>query len=360
MTPNEPKKVSVAFAALDPYIETNIISPKETSTRLKGKSLLQWGDGNGYPDYILSLYQNVVTLHTVVDGLTDYICGDRVDVPSLPRPNPKMTWQQFWRKLAFSRALYKGASFQVIRDGAGSPREFWPVDMRFIRTDKEASVWYYSEYFGKGYTRSGNMLEYPTYMKESNAPTSIVPIWDSVDGVYPSPWIAAAVPNCETERSVDEYHLNAINNGFAASYFVNFNNGVPDDKIKEEIEKDFTEKFAGGKNAGRIGFSWNPNIQARTTFESIKQEDFGDRYSALSKNTRQQIFTAYRANPNLFGIPTESLGFSQEEYDSAFRLFNRTMVMPQQRILREALESVLGEGAVTVVPFSMETVSSNE
>ena len=351
-------KKNVRFAALDPYIDTAIVAPTEREMRNNGHTLIEWGSGNGYPRYILDLYNNVVTLHSVVDGLTDYICGNDVVMDFRDgRPNKAMTAAQLWRHLAFSRAMYKAAAVQVIRNQAGEVDSIWPIDIRYLRTDRERSVYYYSEDFGARYVRRGKMLVYPAFMPDARHDTSILAIWESYDGVYPSPWIAAAVRACETESAIDDYHLNAINNGFAASYFVNFNNGVPDDDVKDEIEKDFNEKFAGGKNAARIGFSWNPNKEAATTFEQLKQEDFGDHYAALAKNTRQQIFTAYRANPNLFGIPTESLGFSQEEYDSAFRLFNRTMVRPQQDILRDALEQIIGAGRVVVSPFSMNTVS---
>ncbi|MGD7407521.1 hypothetical protein ACQCP7_25950, partial [Ralstonia pseudosolanacearum] len=77
--------------------------------------------------------------------------------------------------------------------------------------------------------------------------------------------------------------------------------------------------------------SWNANKESAATIESVKIEDFGARYDALAKRCRQEIFTAFRANPNLFGIPTESLGFSSEEYESAFKLFNRTQIRPCQR-----------------------------
>ena len=161
--------------------------------------------------------------------------------------------------------------------------------------------------------------------------------------------------SCETERAVDEYHLNSVRNGFVASAIVNFNNGVPSDEVKEEVEESFTEKFTGtGTNAGRILFSWNPNKESATTIEYPKVEDFGEKYKALEKASRQRIFTAFRANPNLFGIPTDSLGFSSEEYESAFRLFNRTTIQPAQRLVVEALEKTFGRSVLTVYPFTLD------
>ena len=137
--------------------------------------------------------------------------------------------------------------------------------------------------------------------------------------------------------------------------FINFNNGVPSDEMKEEIERGVNEKFAGHTNAGRIAIAWNENKDSAVTITEPRVLDFGEKYKALASHVRQQIFTAFRANPNLFGIPTESLGFSQEEYESAFRLYNRTMVRPVQRQIVETYEYIYGKpGVLTIKPFSIE------
>jgi hypothetical protein len=93
----------------------------------------------------------------------------------------------------------------------------------------------------------------------------------------------------------------------------------------------------------------------------VQVQDFGEKYKSLEKTARQRIFTAFRANPNLFGIPTESLGFSQEEYESAFRLFNRTHVRPIQRKIADAYDTIYGQkGVLTIVPFSMDEESATD
>ena len=85
------------------------------------------------------------------------------------------------------------------------------------------------------------------------------------------------------------------------------------------------------------------------------KDDFGEKYKSSATNSRQKIFTAFRANPNLFGIPTDSLGFSQEEYESSFRLFNRTMIRPVQMMIADAYDKIYGRvGVLTITPFSME------
>ena len=107
--------------------------------------------------------------------------------------------------------------------------------------------------------------------------------------------------------------------------------------------------------------SWNPNKESATDIVEFKVEDFGEKYQSLAKHSRQQMFTAFKANPNLFGIPTESLGFSAEEYESAFRLFNRTQIRPIQRKIADAYDKIYGQkGVLTIVPFSMDEESATD
>ena len=83
-------------------------------------------------------------------------------------------------------------------------------------------------------------------------------------------------------------------------------------------------------------------------------DDFGDRYKALSERSRQQLFTAFRANPNLFGIPTEGNGFANEQYEESYKLYNRTVVRPLQKRLCDAYDKIFGvEGLISIKPFSL-------
>ena len=84
----------------------------------------------------------------------------------------------------------------------------------------------------------------------------------------------------------------------------------------------------------------------------METADFANRYSALEKSARQKLFSTFRANPNLFGISTESNGFNSEEYQSSFKLFNRTMIKPIQNTFVREFAKV---GAnLTIAPFTLE------
>ena len=360
-------KATLTFASLNPYIEDNIVRPTERKSGTR--DLIEWGEGNRYPDYLLDLYNNVPTLRSIINGNIDFITGD--DVTILPLGDNSRNKvnkrgdhiREQVKDIAKDFETYGGFALQIIRNYSGAVSEIYYVDMRFIRTNKECNVFYYCEDWNKGFRK--DVLVYPAFMpnikwetltpeEKNRHASSILFVKNIHTQTYPSPLYSASVKACELERNIDDYHLNSIENGFTSSMVVNFNNGDPGDEVKAEIEKAFTEKFTGHRNAGRVMFSWNPNKESATTIDSPKVEDFGARYDALAKHSRQQIFTAFRANPNLFGIPTDGNGFSNEEYTESFKLYNRTQIQPVQRLIADAYDKIYGqEGVLTIKPFSM-------
>jgi len=349
-----PTHSNVRFAAIDPYVDNRIVSPKETPSR--GGDYITWGDGNAFPDYLLDLFNRCATLRSIILGCTDFAAGNDATLlrrlPGLDQDVVNRQGLTAWdmvRQLALSYYQYGGFAIQVIRALGGDVAELYPLDLRYLRTNGEAEVFYYSE----NWRKKADVSEYPAFMADGRSATSIIYVRNTYTQVYPAPLYGASLKACETEAAIDTFHLNNISNNFVSSLFVNFNNGNPTDEVKDEIERTFCQKFAGAENGGRIGFSWNDNKDSATTFETFSVEDFGARYEALAKHCRQQIFTSFRAIPALFGINPENTGFSRTEYAEAFSLFNRTMIAPAQAAIIGAIEKALGEGAIEITPFSL-------
>lgn len=369
MRQNEPSRTGFSFAAIDPYIESNIVLPTETVMR--GRDMVEWGVKNAYPDYLLDLYNNVPTLRAIINGNIDYISGDDVYIVPLRESYDSQvmnmmgdTIREQVRDIALDYEIYGGFALQVIRDYAGNVAEVYYMDMRYVRTNKDGTVFYYSEKWGKGGKQ--DVIVYPAYMpqkdwasltdEERNRHASSVLFVKNVKTqVYPAPLYAASVRACEIERMIDDFHLSDINNHFVSSAIINFNNGDPGDEMKREIEEDLNEKFAGAQNGGRIMVSWNKNKESATDIVEFKVEDFGERYKALSQHSRTQIFTAFRAIPLLFGLTSEAnTGFSTDEFEQSFKLYNRTQIQPVQRLICDTFDKIYGQtGVLTIKPFSM-------
>ena len=374
MSQNSEKR-HVSFAAIDQYVETNIVLPTEKVTN---RDFVEWGKGNNYPGYLLDLYNNVTTLRSIINGNIDFVTGDDVTILPLGDRFAEGIMNtrgdlitDIVRDLAKDYNLYGGFALQIIRDHNGDVAEIYYIDMRFIRSNKENDVFYYNEHWEKG--GRTDVIKYPKFMNNLNwasmtdeerdrHASSILFVKNVHTQVYPAPMYAASIKACEIERCIDDYHLNAIENGFTSSMIINFNNGDPGDDIKEEIEDDFNEKFSGHQNAGRIMFCWNRDRTSATTITEPKVEDFGNRYHALSTHSRQQIFSAFRAQPLLFGLTSDvNTGFSTEEFEQSFKLYNRTQIRPVQRMIADAFDRIYGaKGVLSIKPFSLESDNEQE
>ena len=366
---NNSRRSAFSFAAIDSYLETNIVSPVEKV--LAGRDMVEWGTRNAYPDYLLDLYNNVPTLRSIINGNIDYVAGDDVTIMPLQEEftNQEMnrrgdTIREQVKDIAKDFEIYGGFALQVIRNLAGEVAEVYYIDMRYLRTNKEGDVFYYSEKWGK--SSRTDMVVYPAFLpkieweklsdeERDRHASSILFVKNVHTQVYPAPLYAASVKACEIERLIDEFHLSDINNHFVSSAIINFNNGDPGQEIKSEIERDFNEKFCGASNGGRVAFSWNPNKDSATDIVEFKMEDFGERYKALSQHSRTQIFTSFRAIPLLFGLTSEAnTGFSTEEFEQSFKLYNRTQIQPVQRMICDAYDKIYGQrGVLTIRPFSL-------
>ena len=366
---DETRRVGFSFAAIDTYVETNIVLPTEKV--ISGRDMVQWGTKNVYPDYLLDLYNNVPTLRSIINGNIDYVAGDEISIVPLQEEytNQQMnrrgdTIREQVKDIAKDYEIYGGFALQVIRNLAGEVAEIYYIDMRFLRTNKEGNVFYYSEKWNKG--GRTDVIIYPAFMpnldwesltdeEKNRHASSILFVKNVHTQVYPAPLYAASVKACEIERQIDDFHLSDINNHFVSSAIINFNNGDPGDEMKKEVEATLNEKFSGAVNGGRIMCSWNKNRESATDIREFKVEDFGERYKSLSQHSRTQIFTAFRAIPLLFGLTSEAnTGFSTEEFEQSFKLYNRTQIKPVQDMICGAYERIYGQmGVLSIKPFSL-------
>lgn len=360
---NNIEKAKIQLSALNPYLQDNKVENVEKE--ISGVDFLAWGTDNRYSDYLFSLYTDCATLQSIVNGTVDFVCGNDISC-NLQRFENTVnkngdTINDIIQRISTDYLIFGGFALQVIRNANGEISELYWVDFTKIRSDKKNEVFFYSEDWCKSYGRV-KYIKYPKFNPDDSNPTSIFYYkGNKTRGTYPTPIYNAAISSCELEKKINQFHLSEINNNFLTSKIINFNSGIPDDDLKNEIERNLNEKFSGSENAGRILISFNNNKDSETTVTDLPQDDFGERYDSLAKRSTSQIFTAFRATPNLFGLPTETTGFNQQEFAEAFKLYNRTAVKPIQKVIVDTFDKIFGvDGSITITPFNLEYDSEQE
>ena len=360
---NNIEKAKIQLSALNPYLQDNKVENVEKE--ISGVDFIAWGTDNQYPGYLFSLYEDCATLQSIINGTVDFVCGNDIscNLQIFEKTVNKNgdTILDIIQRISTDYLIFGGFALQVIRNAIGEITELYWVDFTKIRSDRKNEVFFYSEDWCKSYGRV-KYIVYPKFNEVDSNPSSIFYYkGNKTRSTYPTPLYNAAITSCELEKKINEFHLNEISNNFLTSKIINFNSGVPDDDLKNEIERNLNEKFAGSENAGRILISFNANKDSETTVTDLPMDDFADRYEALHKRSREQIFTAFRATPNLFGLMTETTGFNEQEFFEAFKLYNRTAVRPIQQIITKSFDKILGfEGSITIKPFNLEDENKEE
>lgn len=343
----------LAFSAINPVIESNIPSAEEVPIR--GKEYYSWGEDNNFPAYLTDITENVAAVQAIIRATTDFICGEDIranfTLPGLPNgvvDKKGTTIDVLVRRLANDYLTLGGFAIQVIRNLQGDIAELCYIDLSGIRTNKKNDTFWYAEEWKWG-TKA---LKIPAFKDEE--PNSILLVKDCTSkSVYPKPAFQAALAACETEKAIDNWHLNNIQSGFASNVIISMNNGIPDEVQQEEIERRIQEKFSGSENSGRILIMYNEGKENAATIEKLNDDSVDEKYIQLSKRTKEVIFTSFGISPILLGVQPENNGFAAIEYAEAYKLYNKTRVQPMQKALIRAFETIVGKDAITIEPYQL-------
>lgn len=168
---------------------------------------------------------------------------------------------------------------------------------------------------------------------------------------FSPPEYISALPYAEIEVEVANYHLNNILNGFSANMIVNFNNGIPDDNEKDEIERAVRNKFSGSENAGNFVIAFNDGQDRAANIESVQLNDAHNQYEFIAKEATRKIMVSHRiTSPILVGLKEEgsSIGSNADELRMASQLFDNTVIKPMQRVLIEGLNKILAVNDISL------------
>lgn len=356
------EKHDLFLAALNPYIQPNAVENVEK--KVSGKDFIGWGDDNAYPKFLWKCYNECPTLQSIINGTADYVAGDEVVCNVInfqTKVNKKgETINDIVQRIAIDYLIYGSFAIQVIRNMIGEVAEIYWVDINKLRSDEKNEVFFYSEDWGKSYGRV-KYIKYPKFGVNDSNPSSIFYYkGNKTRSTYGTPLWNAATKNVMIEIAITDFHNNEINNNFLSSKLISFNNGVPDDELKTEIERNLNEKFSGAGNAGRMMISFAQHKDNAPVVVDLAADNFDKRYETLEKRNKNQLFIAFRAVPQIFGMIVEGSGFNREEYEEAFRLYNRTMVKPIQKNIVDAFDKIFNvAGSITIKPFSMDEENDN-
>lgn len=325
------------------------------------RSYVYWGKDNKYPSILKNLYYNSATLGSIINGTVGYVLGDGVEASeNAAKWKDKVnrrgdTLYDIVNSLALDYMLYKGFAIQVIYSKLGTVAEIFALDFSKCRSDEYHRKIYYNKKGWSSYSSKYEVYDAFGEKYDPNHPTQILYFTDGSRGVYPHPRWEGSIKDVETEIECTNYSLNSIGNGLSARYILTIpNSGNLTKEQKEIIEKGIKDKFTGTETSSNfmLYFATSGEELKATAIQSDEQNE---KFTSIKKAARENIFTSFAAVPALFGLMTESKGFAQEEFKSAYKLYFNTQVRPIQNKINQQVSKALGvENAINYQPMIID------
>jgi len=299
---------------------------------------------------------NTSTTHAAcVEGLADLIYGKGLysNNAIFDEVLSRMVSQEDVRRVIFDLKLYGNAAFQVYwNDDHTKIKKLYHVPVQSLRAEKIYDKPKVEKYF---YCTDWADMRAQKYKKEipafgtSDEPMEILYIKNYSPGkyYYSLPDWVSALQFSFVEAELSNLHINNIENGFLPLVMVNMNNGVPAPEERQTIEALIESKFTGTRNAGRFMLSFNDDVNAKPTIDTIQTENLHDKYQYAAEYAQDRILVAHRiTSPLLFGIRTANNGFSSqsEEMKTAFSILQTMTISPFQNLILNTLQDAFRLG----------------
>ena len=254
------------------------------------------------------------------------------------------------RRAAFDMKLYGHCYLNVIWSNDRSrPAELHHIDAASVRAgiaedEDEPSIYYIHDNWTEVNKKPPRAIPaFNTQDREAASQILHIRTYSPMNYYYAVPDYIGSTNYIELDRDISEFHLNNIKNGLFPSMMLTFNNGVPTEDERDEMERAIYDKFSGANNAGKILINWNDNKDDAPSVEPFNLNDPHKMYDYLSEQVNQRILSGHRVtSPLLFGIRSEGGGFGSnaDEMRDAYDLYMNVVIKPYQDELIKGLSPV--------------------
>jgi len=327
----------------------------------KNRDWVEYGDDNDYYSYLIDLYTNSTTNHSIINGISNMIYGKGLDaLDSSKKPDEYAAMRSIFsdsclRKVVLDLKLLGEGSFQVLyQKGEVVKAEHFPrqtLRAEKCNEDGQIEAYYYHHDWAK-VKRSDKPQRIAAFgFGNGNEPEiKIVKKYVSGYDYYCPVDYQGGLAYAELESEVADYLINDVQNGFSGTKVVNFNNGVPDREKQMQIKSDVMRKLTGARGE-KVIIAFNNNAESKTTVDDIPLNDAPQHYEYLSNECSAKLIVAHRVtSPLLLGIRTENngLGSNADEIKTAALLFDNITIKPYQDLLTDCMDDILAVNGISL------------
>lgn len=317
------------FATVTPH---GIIVP-DVVDKKTSKKYINWGEDNKLPNYLWDNYLSCSNLQAIVNTVVDFVIGEGIDTVFSQKD-----FAENIQKWVTDYILFGGFTVEALRNRNGDIAQLNYINVMNVRVDEELTTAFLSNNWGSWSGK--DIIELPLYKEDEKQPHFIYYFRGNITrNINPIPMYIASLKSIEILNNVKNFHLNNLTNGFTASTIINLNDGTIKTRELSEIKKQLEEKFTGSSNAGKFILMNGGDKEHEATVVRLDADNFGDLYKALTVSSENDLYVAFRINPMLVGVNVQT-GFSKEEFENAFALYNSTVITPIKNIFIKQFEKL--------------------
>lgn len=322
---------------------------------------VEYGRDNNYYQFLIDRFNGSAVNNAIITGIGEMIYGQGIeatDASKRPLDYAKMQLifrDEDIRKVSLDLKLLGQAAFNVVwNKGKTEIKKAIHLPIQNIRPEKAVdgniTGYYYSDDWEQYRKDKYKPIRYDAFDGKRQASDSQIMVIHpySPGFFYFSPVdYQGSLQWSEIDEEIGNYHLTNIQQGFAPSMMVNFNNGTPTKEEQDAIERKITQKFTS-TSGKKFVLSFNDNQQQATTIDQIPISEAAEQYKFLSEECTKKILVGHRVtSPMLFGIKDKTgLGNNAEEIKVASQLFDNTVIKPKQNIIIDAIDEVLAVNGI--------------
>jgi len=343
---------------------TSSVTPQFRESQ--NKEWIDMGSDNLYPHYLEELFSSSSIHSAVINGVAQMIYGEGLDALSKDtnieqwlKVNEIFSDKDALKRCAFDLELYGNCYFNIIwSQDRSTISKIHHVPAATVRCgvandEDQVDIFYHKT----NWANNEKPQAIPVFStSDRTAASQILHIktYNPLSFYYGLPSYIGSQNYIQVDAALGEYHLNSINNGFFPSTILSFNDGIPTEEERAELERLIYNKFGSASNAGKILMTFNDSAENAPTVESFNISDAHQVFDYLSKEVVIKILSGHRVtSPLLFGLRSEGGGFGSnaEEMKNAYDLFYNTVVLPMQRLILDGLRPVFASSSITLDLF---------
>lgn len=333
---------------------------------VQGKDWVEYGEDNNYFQYLIDRYNGSPTNNAILNSLIDLTYGKGLDATDAARKPSEFAAMKgllnkdCMRKVVADYVMMGQCAVQVIysKDHNTIVKvEHIPVEtLRAEKCNEDGDIegYYYAKDWSMVQSRKETPIRIPAF-GTSNEGLEILYIKPYRAGFYyysPVDY-QGGLPYAELEEEIANYHINNIQNGLAPSMLINFNNGVPSEEERRQIEMQIATKFSGSSNSGKFILAFNDNKELAATIDPVQLSDAANQYEFLSRESMQKLMVSHRiTSPMLLGIKDNTgLGNNADELKTASILLENIVIKPMQEVILDGVDKILSYNDLSLNPY---------